>query len=205
MGFWIFGKKRDHEKKWFDLHSKLEGSFSNIKKDMQNISKWIKHFDNFKEEHGEKIKNIDNRLRTVELLLANLQYKKDFLALGGLSKQAQTPVRLKQTSVGVQTPVQTGVQTGDLSYSLRSLTMMERALVWTLLNTDLKLNYNDLSLIMGKNKSTVRGQINNIKSKSDGLILESLEKDGSKRFYISERIKERLLQQIKRENRGKNK
>ncbi len=201
MSFWIFGKKRGHEKKWFDLHSKLDGSFSNIKKDMQNISKWIKHFDNFKDEHSEKIKAIDSRLRAIELLMDDIKHKKNFLALEGVSKQ--TPVRLKQTSVGVQTPVQTGIQTSNLSYSLRSLTMMERALVWTLLNTDLKLNYNDLSLVMGKNKSTVRGQINNIKSKSEGLLLESVEKDGSKRFYVSERIKERLLQHIKRENRGK--
>ena len=203
MDFWIFGKKRGHEKKWSDLHSKLDGSFSNIKKDMQNISKWIKHFDNFKDEHSEKIQGMDVRLRAIEMLLENLKHQKNFLALEGVSKQ--TPVRLKQTSVAVQTPVQTGVQTSNLSYSLRSLTMMERALVWTLLNTDLKLNYNDLSLVMGKNKSTVRGQINNIKSKSEGLVLESVEKDGSKRFYISERIKERLLHQIKRENRGKSK
>jgi hypothetical protein len=170
---------------------------------MQNISKWIKHFDDFKDEHSEKIQGMDARLRAIEMLLENLKHQKNFLALEGVSKQ--TPVRLKQTSVGVQTPVQTGVQTSNLSYSLRSLTMMERALVWTLLNTDLKLNYNDLSLVMGKNKSTVRGQINNIKSKSEGLILESVEKDGSKRFYISERIKERLLQQIKRGNRGESK
>ncbi len=198
MGFWIFGKREENEKKWKDLHSKLDNSFSNIKKDMKNISNWINHFKYTKEKHSSKIKEIEDRLRAIEMLLSDVRNKKEFLSLGELSKQ--TPVRFKRTSVHVQTPVQTGVQTGNLIVSLRSLTMMERAIVWTLLNTDLKLNYNDLALIMGKNKSTVRGQINNIKQKSEGLISETLDKDGSKRFHISESLKSKLLQEVKKEN-----
>ncbi len=196
MVFWLFGKKKD-DKKWQDLHSKLDVSFKNIKKDFKNLSDWVNHFDVAKKDHGDKIKELDDRLRTIEILLNGRQ---EFVDLERVSKQ--TPVRSKRTSVRVQTPVQTaktGVQTGELSVILKSLTMMERALVWTLLNTDLKLNYNDLSLVMGKDKSTIRGQVNNIKRKSEDLIKESVEKDGSKRFYISEGIKNVLLKQIKKE------
>ena len=49
----------------------------------------------------------------------------------------------------------------------------------------------------GKDKATVRGQINNIKRKSEGLIKELIEKSGKKRLYIEDRIKERLLKGVK--------
>jgi hypothetical protein len=201
MAFWLFGRKKEDDEKWQYLHSKLEISFKNIKRDFKNMADWISHFDVSKKSHSEKIKDLDERLKTIEILLKD---KQEFLDLDRLSKQ--TPVRFKRTSVRVQTAVQTargGVQTGELSVILKSLTMMERALVWTLLNTNLKLNYNDLSLVMGKDRSTIRGQVNNIKRKSEDLIREIVESDGSKRFYISEDIKNTFLKQVKKELRGR--
>ena len=50
---------------------------------------------------------------------------------------------------------------------------------------------------MGKEKSTIRGQINTIKSKSEGLIEESIEKNGKKRVFIPEEIKEKMLKKQK--------
>ena len=73
---------------------------------------------------------------------------------------------------------------------------MERAVVWALLNTDLKLSYEDLSITLGKDKSTLRGQINNLKTKSEDLIKEYIEKDGKKRFFISEKKKNEILKGI---------
>jgi hypothetical protein len=44
---------------------------------------------------------------------------------------------------------------------------------------EMKLSYEDLALMLGKEKSTIRGQINTIKQKSEGLIEEITEKNGS--------------------------
>jgi len=79
--------------------------------------------------------------------------------------------------------------------------MMERAVVWALLNTDLKLSYEDLSVALGKDKSTLRGQINNIKTKSERLVEEYTERDGKKRFYINEKKKTEILKGIGRKEK----
>ena len=64
-------------------------------------------------------------------------------------------------------------------------------------NNDLKLSYEDLAAMLGKTKSTIRGQINSIKQKSEGVIEEYTEKNGKKRVYIPEETKEKLLKKAK--------
>src|SRR5690606_12505473 len=96
----------------------------------------------------------------------------------------------KQTAVfPVQTDVQTDVQTPNLS----NFSVTERAILFILLNTDMKLSYEDLAAMLNKEKSTIRGQINAIKSKSEGLIEEVIEANGKKRMCIPEKLKEKLL------------
>jgi len=100
----------------------------------------------------------------------------------------------KQTAVyAVQTPVQTGVQTPNLD----QFSVTERAILWVLLNTDMKLSYDDLAAMLGKERSTIRGQINGIKQKSEEIIEEILERNGKKRVFIPEEIKEKLLKKQK--------
>ncbi|GAH73523.1 unnamed protein product, partial [marine sediment metagenome] len=71
------------------------------------------------------------------------------------------------------------------------------------LNTDMKLSYDDMASILGKERSTIRGQINAIRQKS-GLIEELIEKKGKKRVFIPEEIKEKLLKRAKvRVDKGK--
>jgi hypothetical protein len=114
--------------------------------------------------------------------------------------KTRTAVQAKQTGgEAVQTPVQTAVQTGDLS----NFSVMERALIYILLNSDLKLSYDDLAAMMGKSRATVRGQINSIKQKNEELILEQVEKNGKKRVYIPEEIRDKLLKNVKVRNRSK--
>jgi len=77
--------------------------------------------------------------------------------------------------------------------------------LFLLLNTDMKLSYDDISAMLNKEKSTIRGQINAIKSKSESLIEEIVEKNGKKRIYIPENMKEKLLkkQKVRLKNKGK--
>ena len=114
-----------------------------------------------------------------------------------LFKQRQT-ADYKQTGVlGVQTGVQTGVQMSFLS----SLSTMERAIVWVLLNTDMKLSCEDIAAILNKEKSTIRGQINAIKQKSEGMVEEAIEKNGKKRYFVGEEVKDMLLSNMKAEKK----
>ena len=46
-------------------------------------------------------------------------------------------------------------------------------------------------------QSLGRGHINRIKQKGNGMIEEAIEKNGKKRVYIPEEIKEKLLKKVK--------
>jgi len=70
-------------------------------------------------------------------------------------------------------------------------------LVFTLMNSDMKLSYEDLALLLGKERSTIRGQINSIKQKSPGIIEEITEKSGKKRVFVPEEIREKLKKYAK--------
>ena len=61
----------------------------------------------------------------------------------------------------------------------------------------MKLSYEDLALLLGKERATIRGQINAIKQKSEGLIEELVERNGKKRVFIPEEIKEKMLKKTK--------
>ena len=70
-------------------------------------------------------------------------------------------------------------------------------MVYILLNSDMKLSYDDLAAMLGKSRATIRGQINTIRQKSEGLIEETIEKNGKKRVFVPEEIKEILLKNSK--------
>ena len=104
-------------------------------------------------------------------------------------KQSQTVFNKQTTFKPVLNDVQTGVQTGYLD----NLSTTERAIIFVLLNSDMKLSYEDLAAMLGKTKATVRGQINSIKQKSEGLIEEIIGETNKKRVFIPENAKEILL------------
>ena len=74
---------------------------------------------------------------------------------------------------------------------------MERAIVFALLNSEVKLSYEDLAAMFGKSKSTIRGQINNIRQKNDDLIEEYTEPSGKKRLFLPEKVKNSITKDIK--------
>tara|TARA_Y100000310_G_scaffold294486_1_gene324988 strand:- start:247 stop:873 length:627 start_codon:yes stop_codon:yes gene_type:complete len=192
--FGFFRRKKDVEK----LKQEVQESFKHVKNDFNKVGEWIQHIDGKHSVHEEDVLSIKEQLSSIQL---DLDEVKDFISFfgpqisGGLSKQAQTSVQ-KQTAVGVvQTPVQTAVQTGILD----SLTVMERAIIWALINSgeDMKLSYDDLAALLGKNKSTIRGQINGLKQKSEGLIEETRESNGKKRLFIPEKMRQFIVKSVK--------
>jgi len=197
MVWWLFKRKKEVE----ELKNEIKNSFEKVREDMNGLGKWIKHFDDKHSDHHNRFSIVESRLSTIENDLEDLKNSLAMMDVGVYKQLFKTKSQVfkKQTGVqGVQTPVQTPVQTGESSdFKLSTFSVMERALVYLLLNTDMKLSYDDLAAMMGKSRTTVRGQINSIKQKSEGLIEELIEKNGKKRLYIPENIKEKMLKNVK--------
>lgn len=202
----MFGwfKKKAKKEDVDELKQGVQTAFGKMKQDIGSTFSWIKHLDAKNEQQDDEISDIYDELSSVKSELENVKNIIEILGNTKPFKQRQT-VFNKQTAVGVvQTPVQTAVQSHFLGTFLDSLSITERAIVWVLLNSELKLSYDDLAAMLGKQRATIRGQVNSIKQKSEGLLEEQIEKNNKKRFYISEKIKAAMLKKVKvRLKRGK--
>jgi hypothetical protein len=185
MGFFSWLKrKKDPE---------IIDSFDSVKQDMTKISHWIKHLNTQDKGHDTRIDEIYDEIRQMRVDIDDIKGFVSFFDVrlaGGLFKKNKQLFN-KQTAVqGVQTAVQTAF--------LRGLTSNERLIVYALANMpDMKLSYEDLAMMLGKEKATVRGQLNSIKQKNDQLINELVEKNGKKRYYVDEKVRELLFSSVK--------
>jgi len=196
-----FFSKKVKKEEFDEFKQAVQTGFNSVKHDVGDIGKWIKHLNSNDKSLKEDILELEASLSTVKDELENLENMISLLGKGAMFKQKQT-VFNKQTPVyGVLNSVQTGVQTVFLD----NLSSTERAIVFVLLQSDMKLSYADLASILGKSKATIRGQINSIKQKSEGLIEEQLSENNKKRVFIPDKIKEMMLKKGKvraRKNKG---
>lgn len=192
MLFGLFGGNKDVE----ILRGEVKDSFNHVKKDFNKVGEWIKHLDVKTASHETDLSEIKTQLDSIQKDIMEL---KDFVSFFGpqlnstLSKHHPQAVVKQTIPFAIQTVSQTGVQTGVLD----SLTVMERAIVWALLNAEMHLSYEDLAALLGKDKSTIRGQINAIKQKNEGLIMETVEFNGKKRLHIPEEIRQNIIKSVK--------
>jgi len=188
---WFFGKKEAEK-----IKEETKKGFEAVKKDFISFSEWIKHLDSEKNLHKSDLERMKSDLSTMKKdieELKNFVFSMEDLRNKHLFKTT-VAVPKKQTAVySVQTGVQTGVQTPNLD----QFSLTEKSIIWILLNSELKLSYDDLAAMLGKEKSTIRGQINAIKQKSESFIKEDIEKNGKKRVYIDEDHKEKILKKTK--------
>ena len=195
--------RRKVKKEEFEEHKKaVQTALNSAKGDVVNLSKWVEHLDNTDSGLKGDIDDVYEELATVKNELEELKNMVS-LAINPklLRKNSAVPAAVgKQTAVfGVQNAVQSTVQTDFLD----RLSISERSLVMILLNSEMKLSYEDLGAMMGKDSTTIRGQINNIKQKCDGLLAEQIEKNNKKRLYIPDKLKDSLLKRVR--VRAKNK
>ncbi len=185
---------------WFSRKKEVEAikkdtreSFKDVKKDIDSVGEWIKHLDSEKNFQQDEINEIKEVLSSVQEELEGI--KNVVSIMGELHPRGKNKQLSKQQTAvyAVQTGVQTAVQTPNLD----QFSITERAILWVLLNTDMKLSYDDLGAILGKERSTIRGQLNAIKQKGQGIVEEVIEKNGKKRVYIPEEIKDKLLKRAK--------
>jgi len=179
------------KKRFLELKKEISDSFDNVKKDFLKVGKWINLID-------DKSKTYDNNFKKIYEELSNLKNtfnelsEKIYISSYNSSNNKQA-LNGQTNKHLVQTTVQTTVQTGEID----KLTTIERAIVFALINSDLKLSHDDLSVMFGKSKSTIRGQINSIKQKISGLIDEYTEPSGKKRVYISDKNKDLITKKVK--------
>ena len=199
---WLFGKNNKR------LEDETRKSFSSVKDDIEKVGKWIKHLDVQDKQLFDVINELKQDLSSMKTDMDSLREGLNITDMAMKSKQLlkKMAVSDKQTAVeGVEKAVQTAVQTGSFHDILRGLSSNERLLVFTLMQSEMKLSYEDLALLLGKERSTVRGQINAIKQKSEGLIEEYIEKNGKKRVFVPEEVKEKLSKYAKVRVKGKKK
>jgi len=193
--FNFFNKKVQKEE--FDNHKNaVQTALNSAKQDVHNLSRWVEHLTDTDSGIKGDVDDIYEELSTVKTELEELKNMVSLAINPRSFKQKQTAANTvgKQGAVyAVQNTVQTAVQADFLD----RLSISERALVMILLNSDLKLSYEDLGAMMGKDSTTVRGQINSIKQKCDGLIEEQIEKNNKKRLYIPEKLRGTMLKKVK--------
>jgi hypothetical protein len=193
---WLF-KKKDKNEEVERLRVAVQTGFGSAKQDISNISAWIKHLKYKDEQQDDEISDIYEELSNIKSEIESVKNMIDILGNKKLFKQPPA-VFGKQTGVeAVQTAVQTAVQGRFLDNFLDNLSITERAIVWVLLNSDLKLSYDDLAAMLGKERATIRGQLNAIKQKSEGLVAEQIEGNNKKRFFIPEKVRGILLKKVK--------
>ncbi len=191
---WLFSKKKLEK-----LGEEVKNSFESVKKDISKTGNWITHL----HERGIKVDSEINFLKKeLSSVKEEVEELKDFVSIFGNQVSRQVSKKSRQlsndwTGVGaVQTAVQRGVQVPNFN-DFFNFSIVERAIIWVLLNSDLKLSYEDISAMLGKERSTIRSHINSIKQKSVGLLAEIIEKNGKKRVFIPETIKQKLLKNTK--------
>ena len=190
------------------LEEETKKSFSSVKEDIEKVGKWIKHLDTQDKQLFDTLSEIKQELSSIRTEVDSVREGVELTSMGQEDKQLlkKSAVLDKQTAVGhVEDFVQTGVQTGNYYNILKNLSSNERLVVFTLLQSEMKLSYEDLALLLGKERATIRGQINAIKQKCEGLLDELLEKNGKKRVFIPDEIKEKLAKYAKVRVRGKKK
>lgn len=191
---WLFRKKKEIDELEL-VKDATKRSFESVRNDLNNTSHWIKHLKTESEKTDFRLSQVEETLSTIETDLEGLKNSFAF-AENAISKRLfKQPVAVsrKQTAVeGVQIGVQTAVQTGGRAI-FDGLSVMERAIVHALLVDERKLSYDDLAALMSKSRATIRGQVNSIKQKKEGLIEEVIEANGKKRIYIPQEIRENML------------
>lgn len=188
---WIFRKKEVEQ-----IKEDTKKGFDSVKKDITSITEWIKHLDAERDSQKEDLREVKEILSSVSEEIEGLKN------IVNIMNEAQTPrvfktARRKKDKQPAVYAVQTGVQTPVQTPNLDVFSITERAILWILLNTDMKLSYHDLATMLGKEKSTMRGQVNLIRQKSEGLIEEIIEENGKKRVYIPEGVREKMLKKTK--------
>ena len=189
---WFFGKGEVNR-----VRQETRKGFEKVKKDFSHVSKWLKHLNSEKKQQKEETESLKEEISSLKKNITEIENALSFIGEMKMNRKIQTPKQVSKQQTAVQV-VQTGVQTGVQAPKLEQFSLTERAILWILLNNSgMKLSYEDIGRLLGKEKSTIRSQISIIKQKSESLVEEIIEKNGKKRVFIPEELKEKMLKKAK--------
>ena len=154
---WFFGRRTKK------LEDKTKEGFDSVKKDFERVGAWIKHLDQRDKRLFDFLNGLKIELASVREDIDGLREGLSLVDFETKNKQLleKSAVLRKQTAVGgVQEPVQTAVQTGNFYDILNNFSANERLLIFTLANASegMKLSYEDLARLLGKERSTIGGR-----------------------------------------------
>jgi predicted transcriptional regulator len=192
----MFGWFSSDKKEISRLKDDTRKGFDTVKKDINSVAGWIKHLDSEKNLQKKEIEDVKEVLSSLQSEIESLKNVVSMVGGLGNNQVFKTATNSKHKQMAVEA-VQTGVQTGVQTPKLEQFSITERAILWVLLNTEMKLSYDDLAAMLGKERSTIRGQINSIRQKNEKVIEELIEKNGKKRVYIPEEMKLKMLKKSK--------
>jgi hypothetical protein len=182
-----------------ELKQAVQTGFNSAKQDVGKLSVWVKHLDSKDSQLKYEIFELQEEIARMKEEIEHLRNLSSIAPGRSMFKQRQTMFDKQTASNDVLNSVQTGVQTAFLD----NLSVTERAIIYVLINSDMKLSYEDLAAMLGKDRATIRGQVNVIRQKCGGLVEEVVGENNKKRVYIPEKIKEALLRSKKVRERVK--
>ncbi len=189
-----FFRKKDNKNEIEEIKRAVQTGFNSAKHDINNLGVWVKHLNTSGNALKNDISDIHGEIASIKDEIENIKNMLSLVGDRSVFKQKQTVFDKQTVFKSVLNTVQTPVQTALLN----NLTVTERAIIFVLLNSDMKLSYEDIAAMLGKTKTTIRGQINSIKQKSGGLLEEAISSgNNKKRVYIPEKVKEILLKRGK--------
>ena len=176
MGFWFFKKKDGNEIK--RIHGIMENSFSNIKKDMGNLSSWVKHFKGKHEEHNDSFDNLVKDIKYIKKVFESHMEEHHSNEHSIVHEHVQSFNHSNQSFMNVQ--------------SLKNKITPSQKKVLNLLNkANMPLDYETIASELKLSIVTVRRHINDIKRVFEIKEMKDVDR-GRKVFYIDNKAKMKL-------------
>lgn len=181
------------------LHDNLKAHHENHErihnKDVDNINGWISHLHENQKKHEENIKKLENSLRNA-FTLYNKYLIDLYKIVHTLKDEKKEDV---ETLIDVDRRLDTSLpepkeekEEGPLLNMSKNLTRTQKAILAQLMNTEQKLSYKDIAMLMNISTSTVKNHICNMRNKGFPLV-EYKDEGNIKRYYLPENMKKILV------------
>ena len=176
MVFWFFKKREDHEIK--NVHNIMEKSFSNIKKDMSNISSWINHFKDKHERHEDSFDKVIKEIEEIKRMFEQHMKEHHF----------EQPIERSITIERVQSFNRSNQSFMNVQNLKENITPSQKRVLNLLNKASVPLDYETIANELKLNIVTVRRHVNDIKKVFE--IKEMMDIDrGRKVFCIGKEAK----------------
>ena len=176
MVFWFF-KKRD-DSGITKVHSAMEKSFSNIKKDIGSLSLWINHF---KSKHESHDNSFDKVIKEIEQIKKMFNEHLEEHHSQRLNERSSVHERVQSFERHVQSFM-------NVQNLKEKLTPSQKKVLNLLNKANMPLDYETIANELKLNVVTVRRHVNDIKKVFEVKEMRDIDR-GRKVFYLEKEAK----------------